>query len=55
MAAHIADCAAPGGRIIASGIIEKHRQGAIESLKATGATIEETIVDGDWIALIASV
>ena len=55
MAAHITACAAPGGRIIASGIIEKHLPGVIESLEAAGATIEEKFVDGDWIALIASV
>ena len=55
MASHIADCAAPGGRIIASGIIQKHLTGAVEALEAAGATIEETVVDGDWIALIASV
>lgn len=55
MAAHIADCAAPGGMIIASGIIEKHLPSAAESLQSAGATIEEKLVDGDWIALIASV
>ncbi len=55
MSSHIVDCVAPGGRIIASGIIEKHLHGAAESLRAAGATVEETLVDGDWTALIASV
>ncbi len=55
MATHITDCAAPGGKIIASGIIEKQLPAALGSLEAAGATIEETLVDGDWTALIASV
>ena len=55
MAGHITESAAPGGKIIASGIIEKSLPGVIESLEAAGATIEEKFVDGDWTALIASV
>ena len=55
MATHIVDCAAPGGRIVASGIIEKHLPAVVDSLEAAGATMEETLVDGDWVALVASV
>ncbi len=55
MATHMVACAAPGGRIIASGIIEKSLPAVLESLRAAGATIEETFVDGDWVALVASV
>ena len=55
LAARVAECAAPGAKIIASGIIEKHVPDVTRALENTGMTIEDQLVDGDWIALIASV
>ena len=55
LAPQLADCVAPGGTLLASGVIEKHLDDETNALKAAGATIHETLVDGDWTALIASV
>lgn len=55
MAARLADCLAPGGTLIASGIIEARLEGAAAALESAGATVRERKMDGDWAALIASV
>ena len=55
MAAHIADCVAPGGTLIASGVIEAHLAGVISALESAGATVRERTMDGDWAALEATV
>ena len=54
-AAHLADCLAPGGTLIASGVIEPHLGGVTAALEAAGATVRERMMDGDWAALVASV
>ena len=55
MAAHLADCLAQGGTLIASGIIESRLDEATAALKSAGATVREREMDGDWAALVASV
>ena len=55
MAANLADCIAPGGTLIASGVIEAHLDGVIAALDAAGATVRERAMDGDWAALVATV
>ena len=55
LAARIVECIAPGGRLLVSGVIEKHIGGVIDALTAEGATIERQEIDGDWVALLASV
>lgn len=55
MAAHIADCLAPGGTLIASGVIAAHLAGVISALESAGATVRERTMDGDWAALEATV
>ncbi len=55
LAARIVECIAPGGRLLVSGVIEKHLDGVTDALIAEGATIERQEIDGDWVALLASV
>ena len=55
MAAHITACLAPGGTLIASGVIEAHLDGVIAALESAGATVRERTMDGDWAALAATV
>ena len=54
LAARIVECIAPGGRLLVSGVIEKHLDGVTDALIAEGATIERQEIDGDWVALLAS-
>ena len=41
-----------GGKIVASGILAENKDGPIEALTAAGATLESTLVDGDWVTLV---
>lgn len=43
----------PGSRLIASGILANNQTSVSQSLESAGATIERTMVDGDWVALVA--
>lgn len=45
----------PGGKILASGIILQNRSTVEDALTAAGATIDEILVEGDWVTLVASV
>ena len=54
LAAHLVNSLAPGGRLLASGIIDKHVPSVIAALDSCGAVIDEQFVDGDWVALVAS-
>ena len=54
LAAHLVHSLAPGGTLLASGIIDKHVPNVVGSLESCGATVDEQLVDGDWVALIAS-
>ena len=54
LSAHIVRSLAPGGTLLASGIIDKHVPNVVASLESCGAVIDEQFVDGDWVALIAS-
>ena len=54
LAAHLVNSLAVGGTIVASGIIDKHVPGVVAALESCGATVDERLVDGDWVALIAS-
>lgn len=44
-----------GGKIIASGILVENKDGVIEALTEAGAELEQTLVDGDWVTLVAGV
>ncbi len=54
MAAQLVGCLAPGGRLVVSGVIEKHLDGVTDALTAEGVTIDRQEIDGDWVALLAS-
>ena len=54
LAAHLVRSLAPGGTLLASGIIDKHVPNVVAALESCGAVIDEQFVDGDWVALIAS-
>lgn len=54
LAAQLVGCIAPGGRLLVSGVIEKHLDGVTDALVAEGATIERQDIDGDWVALLAA-
>ena len=43
-----------GGKLIASGIIIDNKGMVEQALIDVGATLEDTIVDGDWVTLVAS-
>ena len=45
----------PGGLVLASGILEEKMPGVARSLTAAGASIDESFVEGDWVAMVASV
>jgi ribosomal protein L11 methyltransferase len=44
----------PGGRIIASGILDARQESVRQALASAGAVIESGVIDGDWIALVAT-
>ena len=54
LSAHLVRSLAPGGTLLASGIIDKHVPNVVAALESCGAAIDEQFVDGDWVALIAS-
>lgn len=45
----------PGGLVLASGILEEKMPGVARSLTSAGASIDESFVEGDWVAMVASV
>jgi ribosomal protein L11 methyltransferase len=44
----------PGGRLIASGILDERRASVRQALESAGSAIERGVVDGDWVALVAT-
>jgi len=44
----------PTGKLIASGILLKDSDRVNEGLASAGSITEETVVDGDWVTLVAS-
>ena len=55
MAASLADCLAPGGTLIASGMIEARLDDVLAALESADMTVRERAMDGDWVALVATV
>ena len=43
-----------GGRIIASGILDERQASVRQALESAGSTVERGVVDGDWVALVAT-
>ena len=45
----------PGGKIIASGMLVDNKDAVERALASAGGTLEQTVVDGDWVTMIVSV
>ncbi len=54
LADHLAEAMAPGGRLIASGIIEDRADEARAALVRSGVDVYDKLIDGDWVTLLAS-
>ena len=54
IASHMAAAVRPGGVLIASGILLENKDRVAQALAAAGAELEQTLVDGDWVTLVAS-
>ena len=52
-AAELALATRRGGTIIASGLLTENSRTAEEALSAAGARVERSVVDGDWVTLLA--
>ncbi len=52
LAPHLARSAAPGGVLVASGIIEDQSEATARMLQQAGAVPEERHVSGDWVTLV---
>ena len=55
MAGELVRAVKPGGKVIASGVLLDNKAGVEQALASAGGLLEETIVDGDWVTLVASV
>ena len=44
-----------GGKVIASGILLENKDIVTQALEEAGANLEETLIDGDWVTLVAGV
>jgi len=51
LAGSIARAARPGGRVVASGILDQARGPVVQRLEEAGLHMERVDVDGDWVAL----
>ena len=43
----------PGGKVIASGLLTEKRDAIEQRFRDAGAAVERTVIDGDWVALVA--
>ena len=55
MAGELVSAVSPGGKVIASGILMDGKEGVERALASAGGILEETIVEGDWVTLVAEV
>ena len=53
-AGELARAVKPGGKVIVSGILLDNKAGVEQAMASVGATLDETLVDGDWVALVYS-
>ncbi len=53
MAPALADRLAPGGRLVAAGIIDGQEAGVADALHAAGIVVTQRSQDGDWVCLVA--
>ena len=55
MAGDLVRAVRPGGEVVASGIVLEHKEGVARELAEAGGSVSDTIVDGGWVTLVASV
>ena len=55
LASHLVSSVHNGGKVIASGILLDNKDSVIQALTEAGADLERTLVDGDWVTLVAGV
>ncbi|MCI0438512.1 MAG: 50S ribosomal protein L11 methyltransferase [Chloroflexi bacterium] len=55
IAGDLARVVRPGGKIVASGILLDNKHLVENALAASNCALEKTLVDGDWVTLVASV
>ena len=55
LAPHMVNAVRDGGKVLASGILLDNKGIAEQALAEAGATLEQTLVDGDWVTLVAGV
>lgn len=54
LAPDLAAATAPGGTLIASGILDEQAPDVVAALAGAGFAAPEVLVDGDWVALVAT-
>ena len=54
MAGELVRAVRPGGKIVASGLLLDNKDVAEQTLSSEGGILEQTVVDGDWVTLVAS-
>lgn len=52
---YLVESVAPGGKIIASGILLESVTSVLEKFEQSGAIFERQVTDGDWVTLVLSV
>lgn len=55
LAPYLVSAVQSGGKVLASGILLENKDNVVQALTGAGATPEQTLVDGDWVTLVASV
>ena len=55
MASELVSAVRPGGTVIASGILKDNKKGVERALVSAGGILEEAVVEGDWVTLVASI
>ncbi|HLQ35523.1 MAG TPA: 50S ribosomal protein L11 methyltransferase, partial [Chloroflexota bacterium] len=54
LAHELAVVLAPGGKLLASGIIDEHEAEVLAAFQAAGLAIDRRVQAGDWVTLVAS-
>ena len=44
----------PGGTLVVSGVLMENKDAVVERISGEGALVERSVIDGDWVSLVAS-
>jgi len=55
LAPYLVSAVQDGGKVIASGILLENKDKVAQALADAGGALEDTLVDGDWVTLVAGV